>query len=469
MDRLSRRGALIGAGAALIAGAAPRRTWAGTEADVIILGAGLAGLTAAAMLEEQGVRVVVLEARARPGGRMATLDDVPGRPESGGLQVGENYARVIDTAARLGVPLDPPEGVLGGFAILAGGRAMAAADWPTASENGTVGPERAVPPYALLESYLRQAPELPALSSWFDPEFSALDLSLAEFLRTKGASPEACRLIEASLNANSADEVSTLHLLRAATAMRYGGRKTFRVRGGSSRLTEAMAAAVKGDIRYNSIATAITVDASGAVVRLSNGKQVRGRTLLSTLPFSVLREIDMDAPLSPAQATAIADLPYVRLSQLHFTVDRPFWEDDGLPRFMWSDGPVDRVFDYGGSNDGKLNAVFWLNGVEADRVDRAPAADIAAELVRDLEASRPAAKGRLTFQKRISWQRDPYARGAYHAWGPGQVSRLASACTQPAGRLSFAGEHTAQLSTGMEGACESGERAALELLAGLPA
>ena len=104
MTRLapSRRSALFGGGAAaLVAGVAPRRTWAATEADVIVLGAGLAGLNAAMLLEEQGLKVIVLEARDRVGGRVHTLDKMPGRPESGGLQVGEYYARVIDVATRL--------------------------------------------------------------------------------------------------------------------------------------------------------------------------------------------------------------------------------------------------------------------------------------------------------------------------------------------------------------------------------
>lgn len=102
---LSRRSFLAGGAAAVIAGAAPRSAWASTEADVIIIGAGLAGLHAAHLLEQAGQRVILLEGSDRIGGRLHTLDDLPGRPEAGGVQVGSGYARLIAHAERLGIPL----------------------------------------------------------------------------------------------------------------------------------------------------------------------------------------------------------------------------------------------------------------------------------------------------------------------------------------------------------------------------
>ncbi len=463
---LTRRSlAFAAASAAVIAGAAPRRAWSATQADVIVLGAGLAGLNAAMLLEEQGLKVIVLEGRDRVGGRVNTLYDVPGRPESGGLQVGEAYARVIDTAGRLGVGLVAPQMDPGGFGIISGGRTLKMADWPSAPENKLTGEDRAKPPFALLESYLRKTPPLETLASWREPEMAIHDIALSAMLTNMGASPQTLRLINASLNANHIDTVSALHMMRAATVFRLGGRKTFVIEGGSSRLPQAMAKSMKGPIRLKTSATAILVEKDGVSVTTASGAVIRARHVISTLPFSVLRDLNLDAPLSPQQASAIADMPYVRITQLHFTVAEPFWKTDAAPRYMWSDGPLDRVLDYGGSNDGVLNAVIWLNGESADEADRAPAQAIAAKLIAELEAARPAAKGQFTFAGRVSWQRDPFARGAYHHWAPGQISRLGTASFEPAGRLHFAGEHTADLATGLEGAMESGERAALAILA----
>ena len=87
-------------------GAAPHRLPT-TRSDVIVIGAGLSGLNAALLLEEQGLKVTVLEGRDRIGGRLLTLQDVPGRPEAGGNGIGHSYARLLDLASRLGLRLGP--------------------------------------------------------------------------------------------------------------------------------------------------------------------------------------------------------------------------------------------------------------------------------------------------------------------------------------------------------------------------
>ena len=84
-------------------GAAPHRLPT-TRSDVIVIGAGLSGLNAALLLEEQGLKVTVLEGRDRIGGRLLTLQDVPGRPEAGGNGIGHSYARLLDLASPIQFP-----------------------------------------------------------------------------------------------------------------------------------------------------------------------------------------------------------------------------------------------------------------------------------------------------------------------------------------------------------------------------
>jgi monoamine oxidase len=91
----------------------------------------------------------------------------------------------------------------------------------------------------------------------------------------------------------------------------------------------------------------------------------------------------------------------------------------------------------------------------------------AQEIIDFLARVRPSTRGSLRAVKTVSWQRDPFAGGIYSAWKPGQITRYGETIAAPHGNVFFAGEHTAMLNRGMEGAAESGERAAGEILARL--
>ncbi|WOK37919.1 flavin monoamine oxidase family protein [Sphingomonas sp. C3-2] len=458
MRPLSRRHALIGASAALVAGAAPRMAWGKTEADVIVIGAGLAGLAATTQLEAAGARVVLLEAAQRIGGRMHTLDDLPGRPEAGGVQVGSGYHRVLGLAKAHGIGLEPAPSIERNALYVINGQSVTMRDWATTPANRLIGPERAVPPAALGGFYGARFGPLAGPEAWTGASAAALDIPYAQALANLGASAEALRLIDANLNGNSIHTLSALQLARTAAIFRASPGQILMLTGGSQRLPEAMAAALKAQPRLGQLVTGIAETADGVRVTLAGGRTLSARHCICTIPFAALRTIAVEAPIGRDMASMIAGLPYSRASFAYLAASDPFWKQDGLPETIWSDDPlIGRVFALG---DDPAVLKVWLSGPNADQLDRLAPDVAAAEIIRRIEAARPSAKGKLRLLRVHSWQKNPFARGIYHHIAPGQGAALAAATLPAAGRLHFAGEHLGRNDAGMEAALESGESAA---------
>ena len=447
-------------------GLAPRLAWGSTAHDVVVIGAGLAGLHTAWLLEEAGLKVTVIEAENRIGGRLHTLDDLPGRPEAGGIQIGQSYRILRSIAARLGVVLSTDAsagvGAVGSTAALLhiNGKTLRAEDWATVSANRLDGAERTVSPLALPAFYGRSLLSLATPASWLDapPDH---DISYDEALRQAGASAEARRLIDANMNGNTLAGISALSLARSVALRRAGPGPTLTVRGGSQRLPEAMVAALTGDVRLGENVRAIRAGPSGAQV-ITNRGTITARHVVCTIPFAALRLVPIMADLPPAMAEMIAALPYTRATFAYIAARTPFWREDGAPETIWSDHPlIGRIFVLG---DTPPMLKLWTFGAGADALDRMDEGQAAAALIALIETIRPSARGQITGLRLFSWQANAHARGIYHHIGTGQAASLASAIRWQGRRLHFAGEHLGPVAQGMEGALESAEAAARAIL-----
>ena len=133
---VSRRTVLRTSLAALSLGVSATRGWAAANrTDVIVIGAGFAGLNAAAQLRDQGLRVLVLEAARRPGGRSHTAHHLDSRIELGASQIGPMYARVRDVATRLGVKLSPGAHINAPYCYVLGEQIIGAKAWTASPHN----------------------------------------------------------------------------------------------------------------------------------------------------------------------------------------------------------------------------------------------------------------------------------------------------------------------------------------------
>lgn len=447
-------------GALALAGACSRRRPPAASADVLVLGAGLAGLAAARRLVAAGRQPMVLEARPRVGGRAYTNAALPDKPEFGAVEVGDSYSRVRALAEEFGLSIRPADRRwLRQLTLHVNGETLNAEDWPDSPANKLVGEERAVPPGRLQAHYLEKVNPLKQVAGWDGRQWREQDRSISEVLREQGASEEALRLVNVAGNHNHSDAVSALGPWRSALAFRQETGTGHFVEG-SGALAAAMAEELKPHLRLSSVVTEIRQDGEGVLVRLLDGGAVASRRCVCTLPLPTLRSARLHLPLNDAQRQAFAEVPYTKVTVAFFDAE-PFWEQDGLPPTMWTDTPMERFFPrISADGEACIGLKAFINGRGAEQVDALDESGFEHLALASLGRIRPASRGKVHYLGRHRWGADPFAGGAYAAWSPGKVAAQRAAVRHPAGPVHFAGEHTAVDAPGMEGAVRSGERAA---------
>jgi len=294
-------------------------------------------------------------------------------------------------------------------------------------------------------------------------------MSVAEFLRSRGASPGAVALLRVGfldLVGDGIDSYSALLMLRRF-ALRRTESLRFSIMGGADRLPRAFATTLAGRIRYQAPVVRIEPGETSAAVVIGRDGQHQKLTadhIVCTIPFSVLKSIDVSPSFSPQKARAVDQLPYTSSTRVYLQFRRKAWTSERPYVTAATDLPMKWVFEHTASQPGPRGILeAQATGLDGRRVAQMGESDRVQFALSQLQRIFPDLSGDFERGVSKSWDEDPWACGAFAYFRPGQMRSLLPHIVGPEGRVHFAGEHTSPWSGWMEGALESGLRAAREV------
>jgi monoamine oxidase len=257
-----------------------------------------------------------------------------------------------------------------------------------------------------------------------------------------------------------------LYVLRQYALLR-GKRQYYKIQGGMDRLPQAMAAALGPVVRYNSVVGA--VDHSGDTVLVDYMEQdeprrVAASRVIVTVPLPLLRDVDIYPELSGDKQKLVAELPYFEATRVLVQTYSRFWHDTGLSGYARTDQPAE-VWDCTYDLPGRSGILGATVGGEIGKRLLTVSPEVAVSRGRDIvSGSFPQLLRQTQTVVTHRWALEPWSKGAFAVFHPGQMTAMMPLVSKPEGRLHFAGEHTSSWMGWMEGALESGERAAREVL-----
>jgi len=482
VDRARRRflGQSIGVSAALMLGACartPSRT--GTAADdVVIVGAGVAGLTAAWRLRQAGVGVRIYEAQERIGGRMFSLRNhfADGQVcELGGELIDTGHVRIQALAAELGLVLDDlskdPTAAYGDIWFCEGRRR---------SEE-----EILVAFAPLAAAIARDAETIPDAQITYSAPggVEALDReTMTAWLDRNGASGWLRTLIEVAYTTEmglQCDEQSALNFLTfidpdTSKFLIFGeSDERFHVRGGNDLIVQGLGAKLTDAITTGCVLESLRQSPDGMYTlsfkRGAGATEVRARRVVLAMPFTTLRRVRIDVEMPAVKRRAISELRYGTNAKLMIGFNERVWSTrHHSSGNTYSDLPLQTTWETSRMQPGAAgiltNFTGGRHGIEIGEGTPKQQADTATQ---HLEAIFPGiSQARAGAREaRFHWPSFPWTLGSYACFTPGQWTTIRGAIGESVGNLYFAGEHCAYDNQGfMEGGVETGEWTAAAIL-----
>lgn len=416
----------------------------------IIIGAGLAGLSAAYKLKQSGWDVVILDARERLGGRVYSYV----MPEStnlicelGAEWIGASHERMIALCKEFKIPLQDHR-----FEswLLQDGKVSAPGKWGFSPAADAAFARLMKDFHSMTEE---QKAKLDERNWWRELEkigFTQEDLILRDLMDSTDFG-ESIRHVSAFAAAAEYAESSPANEM------------DFKMTGGNSRLVGELAKRIGQDnIRLQKFVQSVT-EKDGVVTVKAGDETFEGDACICTVPATMLTKITFDPPLPEAQFEAAQQLEYSRIAKNSVLYKDRFWKN---PDFALVSDLTSHFYFHSTQNQPGVQGILTAYAV-GEKADVLAAQgerrrmEIITEDLRDFE---PDAMEKAISIVSYPWQRDKFTLGAYALYRPGQWFTIRSILAEPHGKVLFAGEHIADWQGFMEGAVNTGEAAAQTLI-----